>query len=244
MREIRKTIITSEDVVFNSVGKDLCEKFFRGYTRKQWGLDLSELNAGVAARIPTRINNDDRYFTDIYQLMPLQGYTAMFQRMLDHPNITIKLDVEYNLIRDKTNPQMTVYTGPIDEFYRFQFGKLQYRSLRFKHKHLKNVNQYQSVGTVNYPNDFEYTRITEFKHLTGQKIKGTSILSEYSKSEGDPYYPIPSHENNKLFKKYWTLAQTETKVFFIGRLAQYKYYNMDQVVIEALTQVEFLNVCN
>jgi UDP-galactopyranose mutase len=229
---------TSEDVVLNSVGLDLCEKFFRGYTRKQWGLDLSELSAGVAARIPTRTNDDDRYFSDTYQMMPLDGYTAMFKRMLDHPNITLQLGVDFNINRTEFRPKTLVYTGPVDEFYGFRFGKLPYRSLRFEHSHLSDVDQYQSVGTVNFPNDFEYTRTTEFKHLTGQKSKGTSLVSEYPVPVGDPYYPIPRPENEALFKRYQVLSECESNVYFVGRLAQYRYYNMDQVVASALTLSE------
>lgn len=233
-REPREQIKSSEDVVLNSVGADLCDKFFRGYTRKQWGLDLSELSAGVAARIPTRTNTDDRYFTDTYQLMPLNGYAVMFQNMLDHPNITVQLGVDFSQNREKFLARTIVYTGPIDEFYDFRFGKLPYRSLRFEHQHLPGINQYQKVGTVNFPNDYDYTRTTEFKHLTGQRTAGTSIVSEYPQAEGDPYYPIPRPENDALYKQYQALADAEEGVYFVGRLAQYRYYNMDQVIASAL----------
>ena len=234
VREPRDPIRTSEDVVLNSVGRDLCEKFFRGYTRKQWGLDLSELSAGVAARIPTRTNDDDRYFTDTYQFMPRDGYTAMFRRILDHPNITVQLNTDYFALRDRLKVSHTVYTGPIDAFFDYCYGRLPYRSLHFEHLHLPNTPQFQSVGTVNYPNDHEYTRITEFKHLTGQAHRGTSIVREYPQSEGEPYYPIPRPENEALYKRYEELAQARADVTFVGRLAQYRYYNMDQVVGAAL----------
>lgn len=234
-REPRDPIRTSEDVVLNSVGRDLCDKFFRGYTRKQWGLDLSDLSAGVAARIPTRTNDDDRYFTDTYQFMPRDGYTAMFRRMLDHPNITVQLSTDYFALRDRLQGNHTVYTGPIDAFFDYCYGRLPYRSLRFEHQHLPHTAQFQSVGTVNYPNDHDYTRITEFKHLTGQSHSGTSIVREYPQADGDPYYPIPRPENEALFKRYETLAQARTDVTFVGRLAQYRYYNMDQVVGAALS---------
>jgi UDP-galactopyranose mutase len=234
VREPRDPIRTSEDVVLNSVGRDLCDKFFRGYTRKQWGLDLSELSAGVAARIPTRTNDDDRYFTDTYQFMPRDGYTAMFRRMLDHPNITVQLSTDYFALRDHLQVNHTVYTGPIDAFFDYCFGRLPYRSLRFEHQHFPNTVQFQPVGTVNYPNEHAYTRITEFKHLTGQTHSGTSIVREYPQAEGDPYYPIPRPENEALFKRYEVLAQARTDVTFVGRLAQYRYYNMDQVVAAAL----------
>lgn len=233
-REPREPIRSSEDVVLNSVGPDLCEKFFRGYTRKQWGLDLSELSAGVAARIPTRSNDDDRYFSDAYQFMPAKGYTAMFERLLDHPNITVRTGVRFETLRAHKPRRHTVYSGPIDSYFGQCYGALPYRSLRFEHQHLADVGQYQPVGTVNYPNDFAYTRITEFRHLTGQTHTGTSIVREYPMAEGDPFYPIPRPENEALFKRYQALADAEPGVSFVGRLAQYRYYNMDQVVGAAL----------
>lgn len=238
VREVRDPVRTSEDVVLNSVGRDLYEKFFLGYTRKQWGLDPSQLAAMVTARIPVRTNRDDRYFTDTHQVMPLHGYTAMFQNMLNHPNIRVELGVDYHAIRDKLTPSHTVYTGPIDAFYGYRFGQLPYRSLRFEHEHLANVERYQIVGTVNYPNDHAYTRITEFKHITGQAHPSTSIVREYPSAEGDPYYPIPRPENEALFKRYEALAKQESGVTFVGRLAQYRYYNMDQVVGAALKAAE------
>lgn len=240
VREPRDAIKTSEDVVLSSVGHDLCEKFFRGYTRKQWGLDLSELSAGVAARIPVRTNDDDRYFTDSFQAMPRAGYTAMFARMLDHPSIRLELATDYESVRDRLRPQHVVYTGPIDAYFDYRFGKLPYRSLEFEHEHLADVMRYQPVGTVNYPNDYEFTRITEFKYLTGQEHLGTSIVREYPKSEGEPYYPIPRPENENLYRRYRQLAQEEGGVTFVGRLAQYRYYNMDQVVAAALKAAERL----
>lgn len=239
VREPKEKVLTSEDVVLNSVGRDLYEKFFLNYTKKQWGLDPSKLKAGVAARIPTRTNTDDRYFTDTYQAMPLHGYTAMFENMLNHPNITVKLSTDYkDLLAQGVEYDHLIYTGCIDEFYDYKFGKLPYRSLRFEHQHLENTEQYQSVGTINYPNDFKFTRITEFKHLTGQQHPATSIVREYPTAEGDPYYPIPRDENEILFKKYKALADSEKNVTFVGRLAEYRYYNMDQVVGAALNAVD------
>lgn len=239
VREPKELVKTSEDVVLNSVGRDLYEKFFLNYTKKQWGLDPSQLKAGVAARIPTRINTDDRYFTDTFQAMPLQGYTVMFKNLLDHSNIEVRLSTEFKKVlnsRDKFDH--IVYTGPIDAFYDYKFGHLPYRSLRFEHENLADQEWYQSVGTVNYPNDFEFTRITEFKHLTGQQTASTSIVREYPTAEGDPYYPIPCDENEILFKKYKALADQEGRVTFVGRLAEYRYYNMDQVVGAALNAVD------
>ncbi|MDQ3392839.1 MAG: UDP-galactopyranose mutase [Bacteroidota bacterium] len=229
-----KNITTSEDVVISKVGRELYEKFFKGYTRKQWGLDPSELNASVTARVPTRTNRDDRYFTDTYQAMPLHGYTRMFQNMLLHPNINIMLNTDYKDIMNLIPYKEIIYTGPIDEYFNFRFGKLPYRSLEFVHEtHDKEV--FQNTGTINYPNDHLYTRITEFKYLTGQQHKKTSIVYEYPKAEGDPYYPVPQKENYDLYKRYEKLAEEiDPDVHFVGRLATYKYYNMDQVVAQAL----------
>ena len=235
VREPRNPVSTSEDVVLNSVGRDLYEQFFLNYTRKQWGLEPSELKAGVAARIPVRTNTDDRYFTDSFQATPLHGYTKMFEAMLDHPNISVELGVDFDEVRNRGGFDHVVYTGPIDAYFDFRFGRLPYRSLRFEHEHFADVLQYQETGTVNYPNDHDYTRITEFKHLTGQSHSGTSILREYPEAEGDPYYPVPRAENEALFKRYQALAKAERGVTFVGRLAQYRYYNMDQVVGAALT---------
>ena len=234
VREPRSPLRTSEDVVLNSVGRDLCEKFFRGYTRKQWGVDLCELSAGVAARIPTRTDDDDRYFSDTFQFMPADGYTSMFRRLLSHPLIDVQLSTDYFDVRRTLRTDHTIYSGPIDAFYDYRFGGLPYRSLRFEHRYRPERLQHQEVGTVNYPNDHDYTRITEFKHLTGQVCEGTSIVLEYPQAVGEPYYPIPRAENEALYKRYQALANAEESVSFVGRLAQYRYYNMDQVVGAAL----------
>jgi len=225
---------TSEDVIVSRVGRELYEKFFRGYTRKQWGLDPSELDASVTARIPTRTNRDDRYFTDIYQAMPLHGYTRMFERMLAHPNIMLMLQADWRDVREAIPHREVVYTGPVDEFFDYRLGKLPYRSLEFRFETLE-LERFQPVGTVNYPNEHEYTRVTEFKHLTGQEHRKTSIVFEYPRAEGEPYYPIPRSENNDLYRRYKELADATPGVHFVGRLATYKYYNMDQVVAQALT---------
>lgn len=234
VREPRSPIKTSEDVVLNTVGRDLYEKFFRGYTRKQWGLDPSQLNAAVTARIPVRTNRDDRYFNDQFQIMPKDGYTALFQRMLDHPNIRLELGTDFFALRDRIKARMIIYTGPIDAYFDYCYGPLPYRSLHFEHQHLSGIVQYQPVAVVNYPNEHDYTRVTEFKHLTGQQHTGTSIVREYPQPEGDPYYPVPRPENEALYQQYKALAARESNVFFVGRLAQYRYYNMDQVVAAAL----------
>ena len=224
----------SEQVVLNSVGYDLYRKFFYGYTKKQWGLEPSQLSAGVTARIPVRCNRDDRYFTDLYQAMPLQGYTKMFEAMLDHPFISVSLNIDYLRARELFAGGPLIYTGPIDAYFNYCYGKLPYRSLQFEHQHIANHEFVQTVGTVNYPNEFDYTRITEFKHLTGQRHSGTSIVREYPQADGDPYYPVPRPENEALYQRYKKLAEQEKEVYFVGRLAQYRYYNMDQVVAAAM----------
>lgn len=231
--ERRDTIRTSEDAVLASVGADLCDKFFRGYTRKQWGLELHQLAASVAARIPTRSNDDDRYFTDRHQAMPAQGFTAMFERMLAHPRIRIETGVDYFATRARWQPRLTVFTGPIDAYFDYRHGALPYRSIEFRHEHHAQP-RYQHTGTVNFPNDYEYTRITEFKYLTGQQVAGTSIVKEFPRADGDPYYPIPNPDNEARYQRYKALARAERDVVFVGRLAQYRYYNMDQVVAAAL----------
>ena len=225
---------TSEDVVVSAIGRELYETFFRGYTRKQWGLDPSELDKSVTSRVPTRTNTDDRYFTDTFQAMPLEGYTAMFERMLDHPNIEVRTGVEYADIAKVVAHDRLIFTGPIDEFFDYRYGRLPYRSLEFRHETLSQET-FQPTANVNYPDEATpFTRITEYKHLTGQRHPQTSITYEYPRSEGDPYYPIPRAENHDLYKRYEALAAERPDVSFVGRLATYRYYNMDQVVGQAL----------
>lgn len=224
----------SEDLVISSVGSELCDLFYRGYTLKQWGLDLSQLSPGVAARIPVRANDDDRYFTDQFQFMPADGYTAMFQRMLGHPSIEILLGIDFVDANNTIERRHTVYTGPIDAYFQFRYGALPYRSLRFEHEHFSTHRAYQATGTINYPTEQAYTRVTEFKHLTGQSHRGTSIVYEYPTAEGDPFYPVPRPENEARYKAYAKLAEAEARTTFVGRLAEYRYFNMDQVVGAAL----------
>ena len=230
---------TSEDVVVGKVGRELYEKFFRGYTRKQWGLDPSELDAQVTARIPTRLDTDDRYFQDAFQYMPKYGYTRMFETMLNRPGIEVMLNTDYKEVQATVPFREVIFTGPVDEYFDFCYGKLPYRSLEFKHETLDKAH-HLPVAVVNYPNDHEYTRVTEFKQLTGQCHHKTSIVYEYPQAEGDPYYPIPRPECTVLYNKYKALADSTYGVHFVGRLATYKYYNMDQVVAQALTMAQKL----
>ncbi len=233
------TIRTSADVVLSKVGRELYEAFFQGYTRKQWGLDPSELDKSVTSRVPTRTSDDDRYFTDQHQQMPLDGYTRMFEQMLDHPGIHLALGTDYKDI-DPASYDQLIFTGPVDEFFGHRYGKLPYRSLQFRHE-THDQPQFQDVGVINYPAEaVPYTRITEFKYLTGQEHPRTSVCYEYPSAEGDPYYPVPRPENAALYQRYQALADATPNVTFVGRLATYKYYNMDQVVGQALATYQRL----
>jgi UDP-galactopyranose mutase len=222
-----------EDAVVSQIGRDLYGKLIRNYTRKQWGLDPSQLDASVAARIPARTNRDARYFTDRYQVMPLHGYTRMFQRMLGHRNITLLLQADFKDLRHALQYKNLIYSGPIDEYFDHCYGPLPYRSLRFEWETV-DVEQVQPVAVINHPNQHAYTRVTEFKHLTGQQHRKSALLYEYPSAEGEPYYPIPQPENAELYRKYKTLADATPNVHFLGRLGSYRYYNMDQCVGQAL----------
>jgi UDP-galactopyranose mutase len=235
-----KEMRTSEDVVVSKVGRELYEKFFQGYTRKQWGVDPSQLDKSVTSRVPVRTNHDDRYFGDSFQKMPLLGYTEMFRNILAHPNITLELGTDYSQIKERVRYKKLIFTGPIDEYFDHCYGKLPYRSLRFDHQTI-NREWFQPVAVVNYPQTEKFTRITEYKHLTGQIHAKTSITYEYPTDEGDPYYPIPRAENQALYKLYEKLALARSDVWFAGRLATYQYYNMDQVVGQALATFRRIN---
>ena len=221
----------------SKVGRELYDLFFRDYTRKQWGLDPAELDASVAARVPARLNHDDRYFTDEYQVMPLHGYTRMFQKMVAHPKIKILLKADYRDVCAHVPHREVVFTGPIDEYFDHCYGELPYRSLEFRHETFP-VEFFQPAPVVNYPDGREYTRVTEFKYLTGQKHEMTSVVYEIPRASGDPYYPIPRAANAELYRRYKALADATPGVHFVGRLATYKYYNMDQVVGQALGLVD------
>ncbi len=224
----------SEEAVTSVVGQELYEKFFRGYTRKQWGLEPSQLRKSVTGRIPVRTNRDPRYFTDVYQAIPLLGYSSLFERLLDHRNIHVALNTPYQDIVDEVGFRHLIVTSPIDEFFEYLHGRLPYRSVDF-HFNTFDREFYQDYATVNYPNDYDFTRITEFKRITGQKCSNTTVLYEYPLSEGDPYYPVPTEESEAMYKRYASEAERLSHASFVGRLATYKYYNMDQVVAAALT---------
>lgn len=234
VREKRYPILNSEDIIVDKVGVDLFEKFFKHYTIKQWNLEPKDLSPTVCGRIPVRTNDDCRYFTDKYQFMPEEGYTKMFEKMLSHKNIEVILDTDYKNIIDNIDFDKMIYTGPIDYFFDYMHGKLPYRSSRFEWEHYP-IEYLQECGVINYvDNSVEYSRITEYKHLTGQWNKSTSISKEYSQLDGEPYYPVPSLENQNLYLKYKREAEKQKNTFFMGRLAEYQYYNMDQVVMSIL----------
>src|SRR5256884_1186593 len=201
---------TSEDAVVARVGRDLYERFFRGYTRKQWERDPSELHASVCARIPLRTNTDDRYFTDWHQAMPADGYTTMFRRILDHPNIEVSLGVHFFEVRDDIDYGHLVYTGPVDRYFDYRFGALPYRSLEWDlvNEPTPDGGLSQPTGSINFPSEHvPHTRKTEFRHLTGQSPHGSSTIAvEYPRSEGGPYYPIPRDDTRALYQQYQQLA--------------------------------------
>lgn len=224
---------SSKDVAISKVGTDIYEKMFKNYTIKQWGVDPSELDTSVISRIPVRLNRDTRYFADKYQGMPKDGYTKLCENMVRNNNIKILLNTDYKEIINYIQYEKLIYTGPTDYFYDYKYGKLAYRSINFQFETL-DTQSFQESPVVNYPNDYDYTRITEFKKLTGQQNDKTTILKEYPSGEGEPYYPFPTKEHKEHFAKYKKDMEAEEKVIFLGRLAQYRYYNMDAVVRSAL----------
>jgi len=214
------------------------EKIFYHYTRKQWGVNPEDLDPAVTGRVPVLVSRDDRYFQDPYQGIPARGYTAVFERMLDHPNIRLLLNTEYDDIKDIVPHRRTIYTGPIDAFFESAHGDLPYRSLRFESV-TKRLKYYQEVATVNCPYEYGFTRITEWKHLTGQQHPLTTVTFEYPgpyvPGQNEPYYPTPQEATQRVYQRYCQeAAKLEGKVFFAGRLADYRYYNMDEAVARAL----------
>lgn len=232
----------SEDVIVSQVGWRLYEMFFKNYTRKQWQRDAKELDASVCGRIPIRTNRDDRYLSEAFQALPKEGYTAMFRKMLSDPKIEVRLNTDYREAREHIQFKHLIYTGAVDEYYDYCFGRLPYRSLRFEQENLEK-EFFQPAMQVNYPNDHDFTRIVEIKHATGQQLPSTTIVREYPQNFGpgcEPYYPIPAPDAKALYSKYAERAAVEKKVSFVGRLATYRYYNMDQVVGMALAEFERL----
>jgi len=229
----------SEELILSTAGKEIYDAFFKNYTTKQWGVSPKELDSSVCGRIAIRTNDDDRYFTDKHQAMPKDGYNVLFKNMLNNPNITIKLNTDFKKIMKKIKYNKLIFTGCIDSFFDYKFGKLQYRSLKFKINRY-NKEFYQNWSQINYPNDPKFTRKIEIKHATGQKINKTTVITEFPRSSGEPLYPIPDEKNKKLYQLYESEAKKLGNTYFIGRLAEYKYLNMDQVVEKALNLFEMI----
>lgn len=242
IREPRAEIRSSADVVLSQVGRYLYEKMFEKYTAKQWGVTPDKLDPEVTARVPVRFNRDPRYFDDPHQGLPKHGYTRMVERMLAHPNITLMLGVDYKQVIADIKFDKLVYTGPIDYYFDYKFGRLPYRSVEMRFE-THDLEYYQPVAVVNYPNDYDFTRVTEFKHMTGQRAPKTTILKEYPReatAEDEPYYPVFEPRTNNVAERYREEAASQTNVFFVGRLAEYRYYNMDVAVKRALMVFECL----
>lgn len=239
-RENRYPINNSEDIIVNQVGYDLFEKFFRHYTKKQWNLEPKQLSPSVCGRIPVRFNDDDRYFTDKFQFMPKYGYTKMFKKMLEHKNIEVRLGTDFFEIMNEVKFDFLIYTGPIDQYFNYEFGKLPYRSIHFEFKNF-DMKNYQPASQINHVDIKEkFTRTVEYKQITNQEADSTTISIEYPQIEGEPFYPIPTSENRELYLKYKAKADELKNVLFCGRLAEYQYYNMDQVVANTLKKFEEL----
>lgn len=235
-----------KEAVLNKVGSILYEKMFRHYTKKQWDKYPEELNASVLNRIPVRTNTDDRYFSDKYQALPKEGYTKMFENILDHSNITVKLNTDYFDVKNELSSfEKIFYTGPIDRFFEFKHSlndELEYRSINFV---FETINQphFQENSVINYPGlEVDYTRIVEFKHFGNQQSEKTTIVKEYTTDVGEPYYPVLNEKNLEIYKKYKTEAEKHPNIHFVGRLANYKYFNMDQAFKNALDL--YKSLCN
>ena len=228
----------TEDADLKFLSEFIYKNVIYGYTVKQWGLKPEELDSSVTARVPVFISRDDRYFQDSYQSMPKYGYTEMFSKILNHKNIHILLNCDYKDIIEDIKFDKIIFTGPIDEYFDYIHGALPYRSLKFDFVNY-DTEIYQEVGQKNFPNNYDYTRITEFKYLSSQKHDKTTVAYEYpqafERGINEPYYPIPSDDNNLIYQRYKLEAdKLEGKVYFVGRLAEYKYFNMDQTIGVAL----------
>lgn len=234
-----KVIANSKDVIVSTVGEELYDLFFKNYTKKQWGVYPEELDPQVTRRIPVKFSNDTRYFSDSYQGIPRYGFTRMFENMLNHKNIKILLNADFVELKEQVEYEHLIFTGPIDEFFNFKYGKLPYRSLSFIYR-THDVEKFQEAAVVNFPNSFDYTRITEFKHFYFQKHEKTTICYEYPNAVGDPYYPMPTRDAAAQYQLYRDESLLLKNVHFIGRLGQYRYLNMDQVTEEGLMLAEKL----
>lgn len=228
----------SEEMAISRVGHELYEKLFKDYTMKQWGKDASQLDPSVLARIPVRDNWDDRYFTDKYQALPKYGYTEFVKNILDHPRITLWLSTDFFEVQKELSWKHLFFTGRIDQYFE-GMEKLEYRSIRFETESFQHTPFFQVNSVVNYPeNNVPFTRIVEYKHFLNQYSPHTTIVREYPSDDGEPYYPVPSPRNLELYEKYRSLAEKEQNVHFVGRLANYKYFNMDAAIRNALDLFE------
>lgn len=233
-------ISNSEEIAKSRVGEILYKKIFRDYTFKQWNKYPEELDSSVLARIPIRNNYDDRYFDDRYQALPEYGYTKFIENILKHPNITVRTNIDFFDFKSSVDYKTLIFTGTIDSYFeKSGLDKLEYRSIEFIEERYKNMNFFQTNSVVNYPElNMPFTRIVEYKHFLNQKSPHTTIIKEITKDSGEPYYPVPNQKNLSLYEKYKELANFEKNVHFMGRLASYKYFNMDQAIKNSL---EFYN---
>jgi UDP-galactopyranose mutase len=230
------------DAVVSQVGQRLYEMFFAGYTRKQWGREPETLSAELAKRVPVRVNRDNRYFSDQFQGVPRGGYTRMVEAILDHPGISLVTGADWFSMRGELQAGLTVYTGELDRFFDYEKGKLEYRSLKIVFETLEK-ERHQEAAVVNYPNDYAWTRISEFKWLTGERSEKTTICYEFPTNEGEPYYIIPDAANGERREEYMRKARALESAgthLFIGRLAEYRYYDMDQAIKAALDKTAAL----
>ena len=233
------SITNSEEMAKSRIGNTLYTLLIHDYTYKQWDKYPNELDKSVLARIPIRTNQDTRYFSDKFQALPKHGYTEFFENLLNHPNITVQLNTDYNQIKDSVRATATIYTGPIDVYFSSSnLPRLEYRSIIFHNKTYYNTKFFQPNSVVNFPSkDTPFTRSIEYKHFLNQQSPHTVVISETTSSGGDPYYPVPDERNQELYKKYQHLAHTEEagrRVLFVGRLANYKYFNMDEAIKNSL----------
>jgi UDP-galactopyranose mutase len=231
----------SEEYVLSKIGRELYEAFYQGYTQKQWGIHPKALDPEVCGRIPVRFNEEERYVDHKFKMMPADGYSRLFEKMLSNPLIAVASNTDFREVKNNTKPaKATVYTGPIDEYFNNMHGGLPWRSLDFKTE-LFNEEFHQPCAQINYPNEFEYTRAVEIKHVTRQKHAQTAVTYEFPKSYGEPFYPLPTNDGKELYEQYRVLAGHETfinNVYFAGRLAEYTYINTDEAIARGLEVFE------
>jgi len=231
----------AEEAIVSQVGRELYRAFYEGYTRKQWGMEPRELDASVTLRLPIRHHEDNRYFSDRWQGLPIEGYTRLFERMLAHENITVVLNADDRAVRASERFDKLIYTGPIDAYFDHALGRLPYRSIDFRLESIASRELVQRVGLLNYPDQRAYTRSAEYRHFYGQSSDWTTLGRDYPCwNDAEPYYPVPNPANRALYARYKALAAAETDTLFCGRLGTYKYYNMDQCIAQALTLAERL----